>query len=677
MGRRMSHSVKRPKSKFEQFRMAVPADLRTTVGKREWTHSLGTIDRTAADAERGRLIQFYKSEIKRLRDQVELNARQRASELVDRAFERLSALRGSMDMAIAQQLAILAVHIFDSWSPTAHDRRQHWGDIIVEEPLVHVAPVPSIDNDDDRRIFQLRAEFIEGRGIADGYLYRQLAGLTLDRGQFRTIESAVSYLKSIEPALQAVWEQCYDDIAERYLRRLTEHAFDSWPKNIDAALAPMLSLTSGIAQPAQPAATTSTTFPAAGQSPANSPKGKWALHLTEALQFWISAKNPGDSAITEANRSVARFVAIFGDMVIADITDDHVTEFRDLIMTLPPRTTLAQIEGSGRTLRETCQAYCSKLQAWKDSDRKMPEPELLAPATVKKDIGALSQILGAVAREARSGKNVAKDIPIHGYSKTKRGQKKPRLSLTPMMMQTLFDSPLFTGCAGKTPSKRHEPGPYVYQDELYWQFLFGVVSGPRLKEIGQVALSDIHEIDMRRTYGPPYEGHCTAVHITGTGEGQSTKNDTSERFVVIHPRLIDLGFDDYVAHRREQGETRLFDLRGRSPAVFSKTLSNNLNDYIDNAVTNDDRYVFHSLRHEFTDRAELSEIPARVANSIKGHATIGVADSYGLVTILAQYENLKKLNVHFIDWDRLMRAKTESPADPIRNPKSRGRQATL
>lgn len=59
------------------------------------------------------------------------------------------------------------------------------------------------------------------------------------------------------------------------------------------------------------------------------------------------------------------------------------------------------------------------------------------------------------------------------------------------------------------------------------------------------------------------------------------------------------------------------------------------------------------MRHEFTDRAELSGMPTRVANSIKGHANTTEADKYGLVSILGQYVYLQSLKVGFIDWDRL------------------------
>lgn len=248
----------------------------------------------------------------------------------------------------------------------------------------------------------------------------------------------------------------------------------------------------------------------------------------------------------------------------------------------------------------------------------------------------MSSILGTILDDAGEGINVADNIRIAGYSKTPEGQKKPRLPFKPAMMQQLFDSPLFTGCAGRSDKQRTQPGTHLHQDELYWPFLFGVMGGPRLGKIGQSMLNDIHSCDMRRTFGDDYDGECTFVHITGTGEGQHTKNEDSDRYVVLHSRLIELGFNEYVAARRAAGKSTLFDLPLVGNAPRTKALSQRLNRYIDRVVTDDARYDFHSMRHEFTDRAELSDVPARVAKSIKGHAHHEAADRYGLVSILAQ-----------------------------------------
>ena len=192
-----------------------------------------------------------------------------------------------------------------------------------------------------------------------------------------------------------------------------------------------------------------------------------------------------------------------------------------------------------------------------------------------------------------------------------------------------------------------------------------MTSGPRLEEVGQIATDDVHLCDLRRTFGDEHEGQITFVHITGTGVGQTAKTDESDRYVVIHPRLIELGFDDSVARRRAMGAKRLFDVVPDAKGKLTKGLSNRLNRYIDRVVTADPRYVFHSMRHEFTDRAELSEIPSRVANSIKGHANATEGDKYGLVTLLAQHVFLAKLKVGFIDWPRLLAAAQNASNIPL------------
>ncbi len=56
MGRRMSHSVKRRKSRFVQFRMSVPADLRPIVGKTEWTDSLEMESSVEAEIKLSELV---------------------------------------------------------------------------------------------------------------------------------------------------------------------------------------------------------------------------------------------------------------------------------------------------------------------------------------------------------------------------------------------------------------------------------------------------------------------------------------------------------------------------------------------------------------------------------------------------------------------------------------------
>ena len=94
--------------------MAVPRDIRHLVGKVEWTASLGTTDPVAAAARRAELTAFYKNEVLRLRGQLAQKSVKDALRLLDRGSERLATIRGSMDKAIAEQLALLASTVIDS-----------------------------------------------------------------------------------------------------------------------------------------------------------------------------------------------------------------------------------------------------------------------------------------------------------------------------------------------------------------------------------------------------------------------------------------------------------------------------------------------------------------------------------------------------------------------------------
>jgi len=113
----------------------------------------------------------------------------------------------------------------------------------------------------------------------------------------------------------------------------------------------------------------------------------------------------------------------------------------------------------------------------------------------------------------------------------------------------------------------------------------------------------LDDIEVVQEAGKPT---VVGIYVTGMGLDQSIKNDASARVFIVHLRLIELGFLDYVEQRRAASATKLFDLAQSTLGTWSKELSRRLNRYIDRTVTDDSRFVFHSMRHEFSDRSELS-----------------------------------------------------------------------
>jgi hypothetical protein len=351
-------------------------------------------------------------------------------------------------------------------------------------------------------------------------------------------------------------------------------------------------------------------------------------------------RTPRPQSEVEAQRAVDRFVELYGDLPVGQITRDDILDYRDFIASMPRNLNLRKLKATGVSLRNAVNA----------SADAPDEMRFLSPGAIKKDVGALSAILALLKNEGWIPENVAAGVAVQGYSKTRRGQRVPRLPLRPSMMVKLFASPLFTGCAGRHDSDRAKPGPHVFQDELYWSFLFGATAGPRLEEVGQVKLDDI-EVQYQQA-GPP----IVAIYVTGTGADESIKNEESSRIILVHPQLLELGFLKYVEDRRAAGTSRLFDLKQSATGKWTKELSRRVNRYVDRTVTDDPRYVFHSLRHEFKDRAEWT-ISTRVHDRMTGHAPATAGGRYGYgASLELMARELEKLDVSFVDWDRLKQA---------------------
>ena len=73
--------------------------------------------------------------------------------------------------------------------------------------------------------------------------------------------------------------------------------------------------------------------------------------------------------MTEARRGVARYIALFGDVIVGDITRAQVIEFRNLIADIPPQTELAKLAATRSTLRSVIDQARQKRKIWEATRR--------------------------------------------------------------------------------------------------------------------------------------------------------------------------------------------------------------------------------------------------------------------------------------------------------------------
>jgi integrase len=140
-----------------------------------------------------------------------------------------------------------------------------------------------------------------------------------------------------------------------------------------------------------------------------------------------------------------------------------------------------------------------------------------------------------------------------------------------------------------------------------WVPLIGLLQGMRLNEICQLHVADVC------TEGVP------SIEVSD-GAGKQVKNIDSYRIIPIHPKLIDLGFLEYVRATKKLGHERLFWMLKPHRGAYGHYPGKWFQAFNRKHVTADPKKVFHSLRHGFIDHlANNSEAKEHQIAWLVGH----------------------------------------------------------
>jgi integrase len=308
---------------------------------------------------------------------------------------------------------------------------------------------------------------------------------------------------------------------------------------------------------------------------------------------------------------VRRLKEHIGDLPVRQITKAHLVEFKRDLWRFPKRL----------KKRHTGMTFTEILIDIGDD----PNVPRLKPKTVKKWLDTLSIVFNHGVSHGRIEQN-----PTTGL-KPKLPKKKTepaKLSYDEADIAAIFSSPMFTGChrvhngKGKVYGYREKHGTFLTKDTRYWLPLLAAWMGFRLEEAGGTPLADV-----KRDHGIDY------LDL----QERDLKTEGSKRLVPIHPKLIALGFLDYVAKLRAAGETYLFpDLPNDDKAAtrrFTKwrglwTCANSKAQSIDGKGFDDPRKSFHSFRHSFK-HACRGLMTKEIHDLLTGHGDGSVSSDYG------------------------------------------------
>jgi len=323
-------------------------------------------------------------------------------------------------------------------------------------------------------------------------------------------------------------------------------------------------------------------------APASSPTLQAGLTFAQVIDGYEAERKPTPKTMREFRRGFGLFSEITGvklqDPVTA-ITKEHVRDFKAALMRMPANTQAARFRG--KTALEVI--------VMTDGENIVR----MSAATINKFLGGLKAVLTWAEVNCHIVVNPANRIAVN----TKDNGEKKRHPFTQDDLKVIFGSKIFRSGTWSAD---------------YWIPLIGLFTGARLEEIGQLTLDDIREEDGIRF-----------IRIDTRGEGQTLKNASSRRQIPIHPRLVELGFLDYVAAIRKQGKTRLFPNLTEVDGKLTKEFSRKFGRLLTRLGITDREKVFHSFRHLYEDTCRRSKLDGRLIDRLMGHATPGMSSRYG------------------------------------------------
>ncbi|MBN8814129.1 MAG: site-specific integrase [Sphingomonas sp.] len=350
-----------------------------------------------------------------------------------------------------------------------------------------------------------------------------------------------------------------------------------------------------------------------------------ARTISEVFQAWTNTR-PREQAklVDEWRKATNRFVALWGDVEVAAITDEMVEGFRNALQSLPtrPAKDIASLP------------ILDQIRIAREKDL----PRLSGP-TVAKSVSGIRVVLEYARDKLKLIKtNPAKLVTVEDA----KSEVNARKCFDEDELATIFSSSMMI-----------DPDSDRSDDE-FWCVMLAPLTGLRPEEMATVRPSNVKQ--ERGIWYISVELDPRKVRRKKNADGEANKTaktKTSLRDVPIHWLLIEAGFLDFVEHQRQSGADWLLDsLEGDRYGKRANYLSRRLNRYIRGLGITDEEKVFYSMRHSMKRACRNSKMKEEIADLLAGHAPLSIGRKYGAgAAIDVLHEAVDLIEYPSIAWD--------------------------
>jgi integrase len=285
-------------------------------------------------------------------------------------------------------------------------------------------------------------------------------------------------------------------------------------------------------------------------------------------------------------------IETLGDRPIDRITPDDALRFAALLAQWPARRqTYPQLDG-----------LTAPNVAARAKREKLPT---IRPGTQHKHIMHVNALMNWALKLGALTENPFKYVDTARYLRDETGRRRKKKDIfNHADLAAMFDPALLASYT--SPHK-------------FWVPLIAYHTGMRVNEVTQLYVADVRTDPYLDESGQ--ERLVMTFDITGDRDGQSVKTEYAVRRIPVPQRILDLGFERYLADVRASGASHLFPGLSWAEGGPGRVVSQWVNDIVLRKVCQitDRRKSLHSLRHTLTTLMDRNKIPESIICAINGH----------------------------------------------------------
>jgi len=304
------------------------------------------------------------------------------------------------------------------------------------------------------------------------------------------------------------------------------------------------------------------------------------ITLSELSKKFLSSKTEvgyPDKTVNGYRDTHKLILEVLGDIPIDSLTHEDGRKFVQTIKQLPANRSKKYPTLSVKELLE------------------LKDMQTLNPKTILKHTERVSALFNWAIKQGYTSQNVF------------RGKLEPTLNNKQQVIEKHFSQQeldLILGDALQVESLQQD------KPERYWVTMIAAYSGARLNEICQLNVNDIQQ----------QEGIWVMKLLSDTID-KSVKTQAGNRVVPVHPKLLELGFLDYVQQVSQFSSKKLFpNLKNMISTGYGTLISRWFARYLKRLGIKKKGKNFHSFRHTVVNRLTTKQVYEPFIRELIGHS---------------------------------------------------------